>query len=69
MKYHYKVDYRVTTTSSDNGEFSQDQIGQLKTHLSLSDDVGEVFTDLCDLHRDDYLVGLEILSIGLVSQA
>lgn len=66
MKHHYKVDYRVKTTSSGNGEFSHEQVGQLHSHVSVSDDLGEVFTDLFDLHRNDYLVGLEILSIGVI---
>jgi hypothetical protein len=60
----YKVDYRITKTSSDQGEFSADQIGERLTHISVSDDVGEVFIDLCELHREDYLVGLEILGIS-----
>lgn len=66
MKQHYEVAYRVKLTSEDNGEFSKEQVGKTLTHVSLSDDVGEVFTDLVDLHRNDYVVGLEILSIGVL---
>lgn len=65
MKQQYEVAYRVKLTSEDNGEFSNEQVGKTLTYVSLSDDVGEVFTDLVDLHRNDYVVGLEILSIGL----
>jgi hypothetical protein len=66
MKQHYDVSYRVTLTALDNGEFSNEQVGKTLSHISMSDDIGEVFTDLVDLHRNEYLVGLEILSIGVV---
>jgi len=65
MQHHYEVNYRVKTTSSNNGEYSNDHVGTVLKHVSVSNDVGEVFVDLVDLHREDNLIGLEIISVEM----
>lgn len=63
MKHHYEVSYLVKLPTVGNGEYSNDQTNKVLTYISMSDDLGEVFIDLVDVHRDDYIIGLEILSI------
>ncbi len=63
MQHLFNIDYRIKTTSLNNGEYSSDHVGAVYTHVSVSNDVGEVFADLVDLHREDNLIGLEIISV------
>ncbi len=63
MSYTYKVTYKVKTTLVANGEFSHDQLDEKRTLISVTDDLGEIFTDLYHLHREDSVIGLEVLSV------
>ncbi|MBC7488417.1 MAG: hypothetical protein H7282_16890 [Cytophagaceae bacterium] len=65
MSYTYKVTYRVKTTMIANGEFSHQQFDEQRTIISVTDDLGEIFTDLYHLHRDDSMIGLEVLAIEM----
>jgi hypothetical protein len=65
MSHTYKVIYRVKTTLIANGEFSQDQMDEKKTLMSVTDDLGEIFTDLFHLHREESMIGLEVLSVEI----
>lgn len=65
MSYTYKVTYKIKTTLIANGEFSSDQLDEKKTMMSITNDLGEIFTDLYHLHREDSVIGLEVLSVKL----
>jgi hypothetical protein len=63
MSYTYKVTYQVKTTAIANGEFSTDQLDEKRTMMSVTDDLGEIFTDLYHVHREDSMIGMEVLSV------
>ena len=63
MSYTYKVTYRIKTTMIANGEFSHQQFDEQRTIISVTDDLGEIFTDLYHLHREDSMIGLEVLAV------
>jgi hypothetical protein len=63
MLNNYLVEYNVTRTLEGNGEFSNDQIIEKFTMLSVSNDLNEIFTDLFDKHRLDSIIGLEIIKV------
>ncbi|MDB5258791.1 MAG: hypothetical protein JWM14_3486 [Chitinophagaceae bacterium] len=63
MSYTYKVTYKIKTTMIANGEFSNNQLDERRTMISVTDDLGEIFTDLYHLHREDSMIGLEVLSV------
>jgi hypothetical protein len=65
MSYTYKVTYKIKTTLIANGEFSSNQLDEQRTIISVTDDLGEIFTDLYHLHREDSVIGLEVLSVKL----
>lgn len=65
MSYTYKVTYRVKTTMISNGEFSHQQFDEQRTIMSVTDDLGEIFTDLYHLHREESMIGLEVLSVEM----
>ncbi len=62
-KVYYKIRYSVTIAPDSNGEFSHNQNVLVQTLKSETNDLNEIFTDLFDLHRNEHLVGLEILSV------
>ncbi len=62
-KVYYKIRYSVTTTLESHGEFSQNQNVLIQTFKSETNDLNEIFTDLFGLHRNEGIVGLEILSV------
>ncbi len=62
-KVYYKIRYSVTTTLEGHGEFSQNQNVLIQTFKSETNDLNEIFTDLFGLHRNEGIVGLEILSV------
>ncbi len=63
MGYRYKVTYNVRTTSVANGEFSRVQVAEERSLWSVTNELGEIFTDLFYLHREDSVIGLEVLSV------
>ena len=65
MSYTYKVTYKIKTTLIANGEFSPNQLDEKRTIISVTDDLGEIFTDLYHLHREDSVIGLEVLAVEL----
>lgn len=65
MSYTYKVTYKIKTTLIANGEFSHDQVAEKRTLMSVTDDLGEIFTDLYHLHREDSVIGLEVVSVEM----
>jgi len=69
MSYTYKVTYKVKTTLIANGEFSHQQFDEQRTLISVTDDLGEIFTDLYHLHREDSMIGLEVLAVDVWEKA
>jgi hypothetical protein len=67
-KVYYKVRYSVTTALDSHGEFSQNQNVIIQSFKSETNDLNELFTDLFGLHRQEGIVGLEILSVEPASQ-
>jgi hypothetical protein len=65
MSYSYKVTYKLKTALHAHGEFSHQQFNEELSMISITDDLGEIFTDLFYLHREDYIVGLEVLSVEI----
>ncbi len=65
MSYTYKVTYKIKTTMVANGEFSKDQLNETRTLISVTDDLSEIFTDLYHLHREDPMIGLEVLAVEI----
>ncbi|MDB5271682.1 MAG: hypothetical protein JWO58_49 [Chitinophagaceae bacterium] len=65
MGYTYKVTYKLKTALDAHGEFSHQQFNEELSLISVTDDLGEIFTDLFYLHREDHLMGLEVLSVEL----
>lgn len=65
MSYTYKVTYKVKTTMIANGEFSHQQFDEQRTIISVTDDLGEIFTDLYHLHREESMIGLEVLAVEM----
>lgn len=65
MSYTYKVTYKLKTTLVANGEFSHDQLDEQRMLISVTDDLGEIFTDLYHLHREDSMIGLEVVSVEI----
>jgi hypothetical protein len=62
-KLYYKIRYSVTTSLDGHGEFSQNQNVSIQSFKSETNDLNEVFTDLFGLHRNEGIIGLEILSV------
>jgi hypothetical protein len=62
-KSFYKIRYSVTTSLDSHGEFSQNQNVLIQTLKSETNDLNEIFTDLFGLHRNEGIIGLEILSV------
>ena len=62
-KVYYKIRYSVTTALDSHGEFSQNQNVIIQTFKSETNDLNELFTDLFGLHRQEGIIGLEILSV------
>ena len=62
-KVYFKIRYSVTTAPGNHGEFSQNQNVLIQTFKSETNDLNEIFTDLFELHRNEGIVGLEILSV------
>lgn len=62
-KVYFKIRYSVTTTINSHGEFSQNQNVLIQTLKSETNDLNEIFTDLFGLHRNEGIVGIEILSV------
>ncbi|HWZ21918.1 MAG TPA: hypothetical protein VNW06_04650 [Cytophagaceae bacterium] len=62
-KVYYKIRYSLTTSLNGHGEFSQNQNVVIQVFKSETNDLNEVFTDLFGFHRNESIVGLEILSV------
>ena len=60
---NYRVRYSVTTTLQKHGEYDGAQKVAVYTMMSVSNDLNEIFTDLFDQHRNESIIGLEILSV------
>ena len=60
---NYLIEYNLTKTLEGNGEFSNDQVMEKLTMISVSNDLNEIFTDLFDKHRLDSIIGLEIIKV------
>ncbi len=67
-KVYYKIRYSVTTGLDSHGEFSQNQNVIIQTFKSETNDLNELFTDLFGLHRQEGIIGLEILSVEATAQ-
>lgn len=65
-KVYYKIRYSVTTSLENHGEFSQNQNVLIQSLKSETNDLNEVFTDLFTLHRQEGIIGLEILSVETI---
>ncbi len=67
-KLYYKIRYSVTTSLDGHGEFSQNQNVIIQSFKSETNDLNEIFTDLFGLHRQEGIIGLEILSVETEQQ-
>ncbi len=65
-KSRYKVTYSVKKAMNNHGEYSGVQDIYILNGYSDTNDLQEIFTDLFYLHREDYIVGIEIESVETV---
>jgi|GEM_PF-3342988 hypothetical protein len=60
---NFLIVYHLTKTADGHDEFSREQIKEKRMVVSVTNNLSEIFTDLLSAHRNDSIIGIEIVSV------